>query len=163
MTIDNSFKIQLLFFILKISGSSCDNTVLAENDTIHLLNVQFSFGHSKGEGDSSHFLPLDKYIFLYLYLPLLEDFVPLIFQLISWFLEHFGTGKVEFYMIIFMPTKSQIQSDCTLVELTTFDRKRLKPNLFNFEMLLILFSFIKIGLHIWKLSKIRLTIIDKRY
>lgn len=66
-------------------------------------------------------------------------------------------------MIVLMTTKSQIQSDCALVELTTFDGKRLKTDLFNFEMFLVLFSFIKISLHIGKLSKIRLTIIDKRY
>ena len=108
MAIDDSFKVQFFFLTLEISGSSCDDTILAENDTIHLLNVQFSFGHDKGKGDSSNFLPLDKNIFLYLNLPFLENFVPLIFQLISWFLEHFGTGKVEFNMIVFMSAKSQI-------------------------------------------------------
>ena len=91
---------------MEISWSCCDYSVLAEEDTVHLLDIEFRLVEKESEGDTANLVSFDLDILLHFDLPAFDNLVAPVYNFAGGTLNHFGIGNAVLDMMILVASNS---------------------------------------------------------
>lgn len=97
--------------IFVVSRGGEDDSMLAEDDTVHLLDIEFGFCEGQSKTDGSYVLSVDNYFFVLGDLFVLKASILAVELAISGYFKDGRVGDVVFDVIFFVARDSKLESD----------------------------------------------------
>lgn len=146
--------------VSEVAGSGHDDAVLAEDDALHLLDVELALAEGEVVAEGAHYLPVDHDLLVSGQLATLEAALRGGGEAVGGVLQDNVVGDVELDVVLLESGDGQLQPDHRVLELAVADIDGLQREVLGLPVLLEPLADVDVLLGVGELREHGLTIRD---